>query len=528
MLRSGLLLILTALTVRAAAEVRRVSVFVGVDEGLAEDRILKYASRDAEGLADVFRRSRASDRDSVFLLSNPSLDQYRSLLKDIGARVRSLRGQGHQTQVLLYYSGHGGAEGLHVKGQTFPRRELNDWMDSLVSDMKILILDACESGDFLRRKGGRILEDREITRLDKVQSQGTIVLSSSSRGEAAQESEDYHGAVFSHHLENGLRGIADFNSDGMVSLLEAFEYARTATRSEEIQGMAGRQNPAFDFDVVGESDPVLVRVERRNSRLIFEDMPGVALEIFNAQTQNLERRVWLTGKSKSVFQLPSGKYLLRYPEKEGYRLGSIDLAWSPEAIIRPGDFHRKERSMLQRKGGTGFNLISSGLQLLTRYTHPMDKPVFGADYVMRSPFLKQTLGFGYGRVFVRGNTTGVDVSTQTYRCAYAALSPLFSSVNGQFLWGVEAAWERLGQELHDRRFQGATIMADGKTVPDRWEAGANVWSVGVPVEIEIFLPLRLWISASAHGNAYRYLDMPSGEYRVRYRLEPALALGHQF
>jgi hypothetical protein len=48
------------------------------------------------------------------------------------------------------------------------------------------------------------------------------------------------------------------------------------------------------------------------------------------------------------------------------------------------------------------------------------------------------------------------------------------------------------------------------------------------VELEIFLPARMWIGASARGEAYRYRENGSGNYRNRFRVEPALLLGHQF
>jgi hypothetical protein len=510
----------------ACAEVQSLAIFVGVDEGLAEERALKYASRDAEDMAAVIRQLGPFDKDRIYLLTNPDLDRFRSTLEEVRGRVKEMRKAGVETLVLLYYSGHGSAEGLHLRGRNFPRGEINGILESLESNLKVVILDACESGDFLRRKGGKFLEDREIVKQDKIGSQGTIVLSSSSRGEAAQESEDYHGAVFSHHLENGLRGMADYNSDGQVTLLEAFEYARAATRAEEIMGQTERQNPSFDFDVVGETDPVLARLERKSSRISFEGMPAVGLEIFNAQTQEMERRVWLTGKPKAIFHLSSGKYLLRYLEKDGYRVGSLDLTWTPEAVVRPADFQLRPKSLLQRKGGAGFDLRMHGVQIMTRADLPADAPIFGAEYVLRDWPFKQSLGFGYGRAFSRG--VGMDVTTQVYRLGYSVMRPMMSSPNGQISVGLEAAWQRLDQEVRDKRFGDSAIMAEGRPVSTRWESWSSVWSAGIPVELEIFLPWRLWIGASARGEAYRYRERVSGDYRYRLRVEPAMILGHQF
>jgi hypothetical protein len=512
----------------AGAKVQSFAVFVGVDEGLPGDRVLKYASRDARAVAEIFRQLGPFDQERTVLLTNPTLPEFRSTLEEVRVSVKRLRKEGIQSLVLLYYSGHGSSEGLHVRGSRFSRQEIYGLMESMESNLKIFILDACESGDFLRRKGGEILPDREIVKEDRLGSQGMIVLSSSSQGEAAQESEDYRGSVFSHHLGNGLRGMADYNSDGQVTLLEAFEYARAATRAEEIMGQTGRQNPSFDFDVVGESDPVLSSLNRKSSRIVFEGMPVASLEIFNAQSQEMERRIWLTGKAKAEYYLPAGKYLLRYPDKKGFRVGSVDLTWSRETIVLPADFQFRPETLLQRKGGAGFDLNMHGVQFGTRFEFPMEVPAFAFEYVYRTTPSKQTFGFGFAKTEHRGNATGLDVGTRAYRLGYSYMWQLASFLNGQLLIGGEASWQRLNQEIRDRRFGTSTIMAGGEPLANYREAWSNIWSAGIPFELEIFLPWRVWLSASAHGEMYRYRDAASGESRVRYRLEPALNLGHQF
>jgi hypothetical protein len=322
--------------------------------------------------------------------------------------------------------------------------------------------------------------------------------------------------------------MSDYNSDGQVTLMEAFEYARTATRAEAVMGRTERQNPSFDFDVVGESDPVLARLDRKSSLIIFEGMPSVPLEVFNAQTLELEHRVWLTGKPQAAYRLGSGKYLMRYPDKENYRVGSLDLTWSAEARMRPEDFQPRPKSLLQRKGGPGFNLNAHGLQLSMRSDPPISIPTLGAEYVLRDWPMKQALGFGYGRSVHRGGASRIDVDTRSFRLGYSLLYPLFASANGQLSFGAEAAWQRLLQVVDDRRFGASGIMSEGNPVRTHWESWSNVWSAGIPVELEIFLPGRLWIGASARADGYLYRKRASGDYGKRFRLQPALLLGHQF
>jgi hypothetical protein len=145
-----------------SAEVQRIAVFIGVDRGLEEERPLRYAARDAQAMSGAFRQAGTFDEDRVYLLANPSLDKIRAALEEVKGRARELRKAGTESLVMVYFSGHGGSEGLHVAGKQWPRGELTGYLESLESNMKILIVDACESGDLLRHKGGRLIEGPKV------------------------------------------------------------------------------------------------------------------------------------------------------------------------------------------------------------------------------------------------------------------------------------------------------------------------------------------------------------------------------
>lgn len=513
----------------ASAKVESLALFVGVDEGLSGDRDLKYASRDAQRMAAVIRELGGYDKDRLYLLTNPSLERVKSVLVEMRGRLKELRKSGVQTSVLLYYSGHGSAEGLHVKGKRFPREEVNELLESLESDLKILILDACESGDFLRSKGGSIVEDRRIEKQDRLKSHGTIVLSSSARGELAQESEDYKGAIFSHHLVNGLRGLADYDSDGEVSLLEAFDYARASTRMEEIRGRSERQNPAFDFDVVGESDPVLARLERARSRIHFRGMPLSALEIYDAQSQELEHRIYLANRDSAWYHLPAGKYLLRYADGDGHRVAGVDLSWVPEARVSPGDFRKQGRTLLSRKGAFDGGPWRHGLQLYARTAGPLlDRPLLGGEYVFRTTSFKHFLGFAFGREWSASDWDGIRIGTDVYRTGYGLRGTLFSRTYAQLQAGADLAYHRVVQTVRDTRFGNQQIMAGGQPVDLERTAKSNVVEAGLPLDLELYFPMRTWLGISASWTAYRYRERESGRSGWTGRLEPGLTLGHQF
>ena len=55
------------------------------------------------------------------------------------------------------------------------------------------------------------------------------VLASSTASELSQESEALRASYFTHHLLSGLRGAADADRDGRVTLSEAYRYAYNRT-----------------------------------------------------------------------------------------------------------------------------------------------------------------------------------------------------------------------------------------------------------------------------------------------------------
>jgi uncharacterized caspase-like protein len=59
--------------------------------------------------------------------------------------------------------------------------------------------------------------------------EGTIVLTASTLTEDAQESDPLGGSFFTHYLLSGLHGAADDNGDRVVTVAEAFSYARDQT-----------------------------------------------------------------------------------------------------------------------------------------------------------------------------------------------------------------------------------------------------------------------------------------------------------
>ena len=108
-----------------------------------------------------------------------------------------------------------------------------------------------------RTKGARKGPAFEIAADGMHETQGLVLLTSSSADEDSQESDALAGSYFSHHFASGLRGGADRSGDRVVTLSEAYEYAYARTVAETAETAAGAQHPTFDYDLKGNGNLVL-------------------------------------------------------------------------------------------------------------------------------------------------------------------------------------------------------------------------------------------------------------------------------
>jgi len=73
---------------------------------------------------------------------------------------------------------------------------------------------------------------------------GYAFMTSSSASEAAQESSRLKRSFFTHNLISGMRGAADMNQDGRITLNEAYQFAFDGTLTQTEKTLAGPSTPA--------------------------------------------------------------------------------------------------------------------------------------------------------------------------------------------------------------------------------------------------------------------------------------------
>jgi hypothetical protein len=124
------------------------------------------------------------------------------------------------------------------------------------AQLRVLIVDACRSGEITRVKGASPAEPFKIDPVGRGVGEGVAIITSAASDEDAQESDRLQASFFTHHLLSGMLGAADTSKDKQVTLGEAYGYAynetlRSTSRAKVVQ------HPTYWFEIRGRQDLVL-------------------------------------------------------------------------------------------------------------------------------------------------------------------------------------------------------------------------------------------------------------------------------
>ncbi|GEM_PF-894099 len=263
-----------------AEEHRTWAVVVGVSTyDNASVRSLRYADRDARAFAEFLMdpAGGATPRERIFLLTSPEKDPtgQSALVADRAPTLRNLKyGLGEfvkkassDDRLVIFIAGHGAADSaknmfllasdtdpdqLAVDG--YPMWQMKDVIERFVPCKEVLLLvDACHGGGAGEGISGArdVGQDQmEALRQSYSQASGKAVafLASSIGSEVSQENEAWGGGhgVFTWALLAGLKGAADRDQDGAVSVLEAWDYVDEQVKKETKYA----QHPDHEFNAL--------------------------------------------------------------------------------------------------------------------------------------------------------------------------------------------------------------------------------------------------------------------------------------
>lgn len=320
---------------------------MGTNRGNEGDALLRYAGADAVRVSETLREVSGLEPSRQKVLTAADAAEVRQELAAFGRRLAA-EAQGGD-RLILFVSSHADDEALHLAGSTLPLAELYRFVKEAKVAVGLLVLDACRSGAATKLKGLKAAPHAEV-RVEAAQMEGRVVLSSAADDEYAQESEALGGGVFTHHLLAALRGAADGNKDGRVTLEEAYLYAHARTLETTLGSRGGAQRPAWSVELRGQGELVLAEPGRARGQLkLAVEAPGrwlVVSDASNAVVAEVEK-----GQGEAVLALAPGRYRVAVRAAAGWLERRVVVPESGGAQVRGEDLEQASLVQLARKGG---------------------------------------------------------------------------------------------------------------------------------------------------------------------------------
>ncbi len=259
-----------------------VVIGVGDYESRAIPR-LRYSVADADAVYQTLIGPGGFKKEHVLLLTDKTERKptFRNLKWALGTFLA--RSAKKDDTVLIFYAGHGAPEtdprGLERDGlakylipsdadpddlysTAFPMDELQTIFARIEAERVVAFLDACYSG----AAGGRTFSAKR-TRAGSVdeiflerltRSKGRAIVTASRPAEVSIELPELGHGIFTYYLVQGLKGAADVNRDGIVSLQELYEYLE-AQVSAKSRAVGGHQHPVMKGEMEGVLPLVRIR-----------------------------------------------------------------------------------------------------------------------------------------------------------------------------------------------------------------------------------------------------------------------------
>ena len=249
-----------------APSLRRFALVASANSGGPGRAHLRFANSDAESLARVLASLGGVQARDILLVREASRTALQDAFEQVRRQIAAERRPQVRRELFVYYSGHSDEDGLLLGGERVGYGELRQWIDQTAAEVRIAVLDSCASGGLIRLKGG--VRRQAFLSDASTQARGHAFLTASSADEAAQESDRIGAAFFTHYLLSGMRGAADSNRDGRVTLNEAYQFAYNETLQRTETSRAGAQHPAYDIQLAGTGDLVMTDLHMSNARLV--------------------------------------------------------------------------------------------------------------------------------------------------------------------------------------------------------------------------------------------------------------------
>ncbi len=263
----------------------RWAVIIGVGRYESPDiPKLRYTVPDAEAIYQVLTGPGSFKKEHVLLLTDKTEKKptFRNIRWALGTFLA--RSAKKDDTVLIFFAGHGAPEvdprGIERDGlakylvpidadpddlysTALQMDEIQTIFGRIEAERVVVFLDSCYSG----AAGGRTftskktrashVDDLFLERLTR--SKGRAIITASRPAEVSIELPELGHGIFTYYLVQGLKGAADLNRDGIVSLQELYEYVEQQV-TQKSRAVGGSQHPVMKGELEGVLP--LVKVQR--------------------------------------------------------------------------------------------------------------------------------------------------------------------------------------------------------------------------------------------------------------------------
>ncbi|MCL2230458.1 MAG: caspase family protein [Treponema sp.] len=307
---------------------RRFGVFIGSNSGGLERDMLNFTVNDARYIQNAVVEMRIVDRADSFLISEPNIGEIDARFDELYQLVTAAKAVNMRTEIIFYYSGHSDEEGLMINREKYKFGDLRERLTGIPADMHIVIMDVCASRAYSAVRGGG--------RNYPFAADGFVFLTSISENETVKESNRIEASLYTHSLITGLRGVADFDGDGHVTISELNRFVNAESLVRPELALLGIQRSSFDIQTRGPGGHVLTDVTRITVGIIFDaDLIG---RISIRNSHNLLVADFNKTERLIEMGLVPGRYRLTMEHNEKYLFAEVTLTQRNRAQISLADF----------------------------------------------------------------------------------------------------------------------------------------------------------------------------------------------
>ena len=286
------------------------AIVVGSNRAGPGQKALRYAHADARRVRQVLTHLGGYRGENIQLMMDPDPAQLARAFAVARGRLAAHARRGERSMFLFYYSGHARARALNLGPREVNLKELRGRLVGLPATVTVAILDACQTGAISRVKGVTPAADFSYNSVNQLNTAGLAVLASSAASELSQEADSLRSSYFTHHLVVGLRGAADADADGQVTLSEAYRYAYNRTLVATASTAVGKQHVTLETRLRGKGEMVLTRPAKASSTLELPAKLGAQVLISRALPgQAVVAELSKAPGRKVALALPRGAYV---------------------------------------------------------------------------------------------------------------------------------------------------------------------------------------------------------------------------